>query len=63
MPAAVELTLDQLARALERLTSEEVQSLTAILDKENLKARWKIAKRELAEGKLISEEELFEDMV
>jgi len=62
MPAAVELTLDQLAKALERLTPEEVQSLTAILDKENLKARWEIARRELAEGKLISEEELFEDL-
>jgi hypothetical protein len=62
MPAAAELTLDQLAGALERLTPEEVGALTTILDKKNLKARWEMAKRELVEGKLISEEELFEDL-
>jgi hypothetical protein len=31
-------------------------------DRQNLKARWQIAKREFAEGKLISEEELFQDL-
>jgi len=40
----------------------KVHLLVEIIDKHNLKARWEIAKQEFAEGKLISEEELFQDL-
>lgn len=41
---------------------EKAQMLLEIIDRQNLKARWQIAKREFAEGKLIPEEELFQDL-
>lgn len=42
---------------------EKAQTLLEIIDRQNLKARWEIAKQEVTEGKLISEEELFQDLV
>ena len=62
MPATIKLTLNQLAEVLGNLSPDEAQTLFEIIDKQNLKARWEIAKREFAEGKLISEEELFQDL-
>jgi hypothetical protein len=41
---------------------EKAQKLLEIIDRQNLKARWERAKREFVEGKLISEEELFQDL-
>ena len=41
---------------------ENAHVLLEIIDRLNRKARWQIAKREYAEGKLISEEELFQDL-
>ena len=41
---------------------ENAQTLMEIIDRQNLKARWERAKREFVEGKLISEEELFQDL-
>jgi hypothetical protein len=62
MPATIKLTLDQLAEVLGNLSPDEAQTLFEIVDRKNLKARWEIAKQEFAEGKLISEEELFQDL-
>jgi hypothetical protein len=62
MPATVKLTLNQLAEVLGNLSSDEAQTLLEIIDRQNLKARWEMAKQEFAEGKLISEEELFQDL-
>ncbi len=62
MPATVKLTLNQLAEVLGNLSPDEAQTLLEIIDRHNLKARWEIAKREFAEGKLISKEELFQDL-
>ena len=62
MPATVKLTLSQLAEVLGNLSPDEAQTLLEIIDRQNLKTRWEIAKRELAEGKLISKEELFQDL-
>jgi len=62
MPATVKLTLNQLAEVLGNLSPDEAQTLLEIIDRQNLKTHWEIAKRELAEGKLISKEELFQDL-
>jgi|Deesub1362B_J571_1020462.scaffolds.fasta_scaffold53623_2 hypothetical protein len=62
MPAIVKLTLNQLAEVLGNLSPDEAQTLLEIIDMRNLEARWEIAKQEYAEGKLISEEELFQDL-
>ena len=62
MPATVKLTLNQLAEVLGNLSPDEAQTLLEIIDRQNLKTRWEIARRELAEGKLISKEELFQDL-
>jgi len=62
MPATVKLTLNQLAEVLGNLNSDEAQTLLEIIDRQNLKARWEIAKQEFAQGKLISKEELFQDL-
>ena len=40
----------------------KVHLLLEIIDRQNLKAHWEIARQEYAEGKLISEEELFQDL-
>jgi len=62
MPATVKLTLNQLAEVLGNLSLDEAQTLLEIIDRQNLKTRWEIAKREFAQGNLISEEELFQDL-
>jgi len=62
MPATVKLTLNQLAEGLGNLSPDEAQILLEIIDRQNLKARWEIAKQEFAQGKLISKEELFQDL-
>ncbi len=62
MPATVKLTLNQLAEVIGNLNSDEAQTLLEIIDRQNLKARWEIAKQEFAQGKLISKEELFQDL-
>ena len=41
---------------------DEAQKLLEIIDRQNLKSRWEIAKQEFAQEKLISEEELFQDL-
>jgi hypothetical protein len=61
----VELTLDQLAAALEQLTPGEAENLIFMLDpklKRKLKDRWELARREYAEGKTVSPEEVFKDL-
>lgn len=62
MPATKELTVEQLAKALTRLSPEEFESLVEILDRENLKARRAVVRREVAKGQAVTEEELFKDL-
>ncbi len=61
MPA-VELTVDQLAKSLGNLKPQEAERLLDLLDRQNLKARWQLARREYAEGKTVSPEEAFKDL-
>jgi len=61
----VELTLDQLAAALQQLTPGEADNLILMLDpklKRKLKDRWELARREYAQGKTVSPEEVFKDL-
>lgn len=51
MPPAKELTVQQLAKALSRLSPKEFESLVEILDKENLKSRRATVRLEVAKGK------------
>ncbi len=62
MPPAKELTVQQLAKALSRLSPKEFESLVEILDKENLKSRRATVRLEVAKGKVISEKELFKEL-
>ena len=58
----VELTLDQLAAALQQLTPGEADNLILMLDpklKRKLKDRWELARREYAQGQTVSPEEIF----
>ena len=59
MASTKALSVQQLAKALTRLTPKQRQSLAEILDKDNLRARRAIARREFAKGKVINEKELF----
>jgi hypothetical protein len=58
MPPAKELTVEQLAQALTRLTPKQRASLIEILDKENLKARRALVRRQVAKGQVVTEKEL-----
>jgi len=58
----VELKLEQLAQALKALSPEELESLELLLTPElteELQRRRREAQEELAQGKALSEEELF----
>ena len=58
----VELKLEQLAQALNALSPEELESLELLLNPElteELQRRRREARAELAQGKDLSEEELF----
>ena len=63
MRTSKELTLEQLASALARLSPQEFESLVEILERKNLITRRKLVHRELQEGKVISEEKLFADLL
>ncbi len=54
-----ELGRVRFAKILLRLLSKARCYVVEILDMENLKARRKIVRRELAEGKVISEQDFF----
>ena len=60
MTVSVECTSDQPAEVPGNLSPDEAQTLLEIIDRQNLKARWQIAKREFAKGQWISEQELFQ---
>ncbi len=62
MPATKELTVEELAKALARLSPQEFESLVELLDKENLKARRVLVRRQIAKGHVVTEEELFRDL-
>jgi hypothetical protein len=62
MPPAKEMTVEQLAKALTRLSPRQRASLVEILDRENLKARRVLVHRQIAKGQVISERELFKSL-
>ena len=59
MPPAKEMTVEQLAKALTRLSPKQRASLVEILDRENLKARRALVHRQIAKGQVVTERELF----
>ncbi len=56
-----EITVEQLAKALARLSPKEFESLVELLDKENLKTRRALVHRQVAKGRVVSEKELFKN--
>ncbi len=62
MPTTKEMTVEQLARALTQLSPKEFESLVEILDRENIKKRRTIVRREAAKGKIVGEKELFRNL-
>lgn len=57
-----QMKIENLARALSRLSLRERKSLVEILDRQNLQARRLRARREMAKGKVVSESKLFKDL-
>ncbi|MEW5721149.1 MAG: hypothetical protein AB1817_21165 [Chloroflexota bacterium] len=62
MPPAKEMTVEQLAKALTRLSPKQRASLVEILDRENLKARRALVHRQIAKGQVVTERELFKSL-
>jgi hypothetical protein len=62
MSITVDLTVEQIVEALSRLTPAEAETLVEALERQNLLARWKQVRSEVAEGLLVTEEELFADI-
>ncbi len=62
MRTGKELTLEQLAKALVRLSPKEFESLVELLERENLKSRRKLVHREVAKHQVVSEKDLFEEL-
>jgi hypothetical protein len=61
MRATKGLTVEQLAKALAHLTPSESKSLIELLDKENLKKRQALVRRQVAKGKVVTEQALFKN--
>jgi hypothetical protein len=59
MPLTKEVTVEQLAKALTRLTPKQRASLIEILDRENLKARRALVHRQVAKGQIGTKRVLF----
>lgn len=59
MPPTKGMTVEQLAKALTRLSPRQRASLAEILDHENLKARRALVHRQVARGQVVAERELF----
>ena len=59
MPLTKERTVEQLAKALTRLTPKQRASLVEILDRENLKARRALVHRQDAKGQVGTKRVLF----
>jgi hypothetical protein len=62
MPPPKEMTVEQLAKALTRLSPKQRASLVEVLDRENLKARRALVHRQIAKGQVITERELFKGL-
>ncbi|MBI5302875.1 MAG: hypothetical protein HY868_12125 [Chloroflexi bacterium] len=62
MPATKVLSVEQLAKALARLSPSEYESLIQILDKENLKKRRTVVHRQVAKGQVVTERTLFKSL-
>jgi hypothetical protein len=62
MPPAKEIAVEQLAKALARLSPKQRASLVEILDRENLKARRTFVHCQVAKGQVVSERELFKGL-
>ena len=62
MRTTKEPKVEQLAKTLGRLSPNEAKSLVEILDRENLKARRARVRREVTNGKVVTERQLFKDL-
>lgn len=62
MAPVKEMTVEQLAKALTRLSPKQRASLVEILDRENLKARRALVHRQIAKGRVVTERELFKSL-
>ncbi|MCI0477761.1 MAG: hypothetical protein L0Y55_16075 [Anaerolineales bacterium] len=62
MSSTKEMTVEQLAKALVRLSPKQRASLVEILDRENLKARRALVHRQIAKGQIVTEKELFRNL-
>ena len=62
MPPAKEIAVEQLAKALARLSPKQRASLVEILGRENLKARRTFVHCQVAKGQVVSERELFKGL-
>ena len=62
MPPAKEIAVEQLAKALARLSPKQRASLVEILDRENLKARRTFVHCQVAKGQVVTERELFKGL-
>jgi chromosome segregation and condensation protein ScpB len=62
MRATKGLSVEQLAKALSHLSPSESKSLLELMDKENLKRRLTLVRRQVAKGKVVSEQALFKSL-
>jgi len=56
------MTIEQLAKELARLSPKEYASLIELLDKENLRKRRTLVRRQIAKGQVVSERALFKGL-
>ena len=60
MPATSRtITVEELAKAITRLSPKEYESLIELLDKENLKKRRALAHRQITKRQIVTERALF----
>lgn len=56
------MKVEELAKALGKLSPKAAKSLVEILDRENLKTRRALARRQVAKGQTVTERQLFKDL-
>lgn len=62
MSTSKTMTIEQLAKELARLSPKEYASLIELLDKENLRKRRTLVRRQIAKGQVVSERALFKGL-
>lgn len=62
MRSTKEVEVEQLAQALAQPSPKQAKSLIEILERENLKARRALVRRQVARGQVVTEKQLFKDL-